>query len=241
MPKRSIKREFYDNLVNAFRESPGVAAHAARQAGCDARTARRAWDKGWTPGIPWARSIKLVLEDEQEAARTLQRRIEEDKHLRAQDDRDKARDDAVSALAQEGQMLKLARTNVIAGMASVALMLPTLRRIGEEVKRQFETGEIDARLGMRMLKEFSYMLRNFTMAMQSIIEGERQSKGEPTAIIGLQLDGNLSIDEALREMSEVSELYELAKRRGLVDGNGAPTSEEMTAAEPKPPNGGQVH
>jgi len=85
------------------------------------------------------------------------------------------------------------------------------------------------------------MLRNFTMAMQSIIEGERQSKGEPTAIIGLQLDGNLSIDEALREMSEVSELYELAKRRGLVDGNGAPTSEEMTAAEPKPPNGGQVH
>jgi len=42
----------YDALVEAYRDAPGNARHAAKVAGCDRATARRAWEKGFGAAMP---------------------------------------------------------------------------------------------------------------------------------------------------------------------------------------------
>jgi len=217
MARRPIQREFYDNLLKAFRDAPGNGAHAARKAGCDQRTAKRAWEKGWSPGIPWARPIKHLIEEEREEARAAQRRLEERKDAEAAEERGKAREDAVQSLVQEGQMIRLGRSNALGALASIAQMLPAMRVVGEKMRDKILAGEeIDLKMGMRLHRDFGMTVRNLATAAQILVESERQHKGEPSAVIGVQMDGEITVDEALREMAEVSELYELAKRRGLI-------------------------
>jgi hypothetical protein len=76
MPQRELPRALYSSLLDAFRELPGNIDNASRKAGCDWRTAKHAWEKGWAENrghgarfAPWAVPIKGVIESEQAEAR----------------------------------------------------------------------------------------------------------------------------------------------------------------------------
>lgn len=65
--RRTIDRATYVRILDGFREFPGNAAGAARLAGVDRRTAKRAWLYGWAASD--FAPIKGVIEVEQAEAR----------------------------------------------------------------------------------------------------------------------------------------------------------------------------
>ena len=87
MARRPINADFYDALVDAFRETPGNAHSAAKVArrdprsggSCNRRTALRAWKRGWPNRglIP----ISETLKDEKRSARKAVEELDEDQLL----------------------------------------------------------------------------------------------------------------------------------------------------------------
>ncbi len=226
--KTVVTREFYDNLVNAFRNEPGNASHAARKAGCDRRMAQRGFDRGWSPAIAWARPIRQVLEEDKEAARSAQRKLEEEHHRMASNEREKARADSVAALAQEGQMIKAGRVTTLNALVTVAGLLPAIKSLADALTADVAAGvTISPGMKMRVIKDFSSVVRQLVSASNELVVAERASKGEPSKIIGIDINSaTMTVDEAVREIKEVTELYALAKERGLVDDPAAPGGDE---------------
>jgi len=224
MSYRPITPDIYENLLKAFREDPGNASHAAKRAGCDRRMAARGWAQGWTPHKPWARSIKLVLEEEQQAVRAEQRRLEEEQRNAGKLERERARQDSISALAQEGQMIKAGRITVLNGLATIASMLPAIKAIADKLSADVQAGHVPApAVSMRLLRDFSTVVGRLVTASQQLVEAERASKGEPSKVIGLvDATGAMSVDDAVREIQEATALMNLAKARGLITDDGAP-------------------
>jgi hypothetical protein len=222
MAYRPITRETYEKLLQAYREFPGNGRNAGRVAGCTAGMARKGWEFGWSPRVPWARPIHTVLKEEQQAARAEQRRQELAARDAAQEERDMARKDAVRALAQEGQMLAAGRANVLAILASATQVLPGVRKLMADLLVDIQSGVISTPAQrMSMFRNFSLGIKYLVEATDRLVEGERRSKGEPTSVIGLEVDGTMTLEEAQREVEEVSALFKLAQERGLIGKPGA--------------------
>ena len=222
MAYRQISKETYEHLLDAFRDRPGNCSNASRIAGCSPEMAKRGWEEGWSPRIPWARCLKQVLKEEQEQARALQRDIEITATKLAREERDKARQDSVKTLAQEGQMVSAGRANVLGMLASATQLLPGVKHLFSELAKDMLNGTIvEPMQRARILTEYSKALKNLVDATTRLIEAERNSKGEPSKIIGLEMTaGNMSITEATEILDEVTALYALAKERGLIETNG---------------------
>jgi hypothetical protein len=216
--RRPITNDLYDALLRAFRDKPANFTNAGRLAGCCVRMAKRGWYDGWVPRLPWAIPIEVALRQEQEAARAEQRRREEADRQAAQDERDKARQDAVKALATEGQLLHAGRTNVLAALASASQLVPAFRKLLAEANAAMADPAFKAEPGktLKMFKEFSHSVRMLVESSDRLIEAERRHKGEPTAVIGLDV-GGMSLKEAAQTVEETTALFELARRRGLLE------------------------
>lgn len=232
MARRPVTREFYENLLAAYRDTPRNHGVAARRAGCDYRMAKRGWEQGWSPRLPWARPIRVMIDEEQIAARDLQRRLEDEERKASQEERDRARQDSVAALAQEGQMIKGGRAVVLNSLAVVATILPSLKKMADNLNAQINGGALPTPvMTMRIMRDFSTVVGRLVMAAQQLVAVERDSKGEPSKVIGLEVTAGLTVEEAVREIKEASALYELARERGLVDDPALP-------AEPATAEGG---
>lgn len=207
----------YNLLLEAYRECPGNASYAMRKAVCGRPMAGRAWYPGWTDKFSWARPIRDVLAEEREAARAEQSRQDRVAREVADIERDKTRQDAVKTLVQEGQMLAAGRANVLAELASATQALPAMKKIIEQVRDGILSGAaMTPTQGVRLFREFNLAIRYMVEAADRLIEAERRSKGEPSTIIGISAGDTMSVEDAQREMEEVTALYALAKERGLV-------------------------
>jgi len=168
MSRRKITRDFYDNLVAAFREHPDSYAAAARSAGCDQRTAKRGWQKGWLTIADWARPIcEVVAEHEAKvmvAARAKRARImqaeeearlereraeaegyaveaEAQKTAQAQNQavqRVQARADVSDTRAQEGVVVALARGNAARYLGASQQMMAGLTALTKRIRAEME-------------------------------------------------------------------------------------------------------
>lgn len=219
MASRLIDQATYDALMGAYREDPGNAERAARLAKCGRKLARRAWSVGWLDKFHWAKPIQLALKEEHTRIRAEQRRQEEDARRKGQEERDKARQDALASMAQEGRILALARADVQGALGSASLMLPALRAMAEKAAATIlaDPGQFSPKAATVLLREFATAVRSLATAGEQIIRAERLHKGEPTDILGLSSSpAEMSLEEAFREIKAASSLYELAKRQGLV-------------------------
>lgn len=219
--RRLITPALYAALLEAYRLDPGNYASAARAAGVGRDFARRAWEAGWTDRYAWAKPIQWILETDGERARAEEtKRLNDLTKSREETfslERSLAKDDAVQALAQEGQLLKVGRVNVLAGLINAADMIPATKRIVSQLLKRIEDSKtIDFDDGLRVLRDFSTIVKNLVQTAQLLVEAERQSKGEPSKVIGLEVDGTITVEDAMREIEEVTSLYQLAKERGLL-------------------------
>lgn len=232
MAKRPYTRTLYDKLLAGFREAPGNASHAARVAGCDPRTARRAWTLGWAAQngevLPWARPIRDVVAKEADtaAARRGQeeaiRRERESRRLEAEDaEAEKAREERIETLKLEGNLLKAARQDVLSVLVVAAELVPAMRGLGAIIKGAVFDDEgkprvppqISPRDAMMLLSRHASLVGRGVYAAEAIIQLGRLDRGQPNAIVGVQ-DADMTDEQIAEEMEAAQGVLARLRKRG---------------------------
>lgn len=207
--RRPITRELYDSLVIAFRECPGNASFAARQAGCERRMANRGWLKGW-PHTDWAKPIKDVLESEKLAAAAALRQAA----LRAEEareaERESARQESIEARKQELQMMKAARADTVASLVLISELIAPMRQLVRAVTKACQPGpdgsapDIPATVAMGLLTRFSQMVQKSVGATEAMVQLTRLERGESTANVAVSVQPEtLTYEDAIEELEAI--------------------------------------
>lgn len=214
--RRAVTREFYDSLVIAYREAPGNASFASRRALCDRRMAKRGWELGW-PAYPWARPIKVVLEEEKQAAQAALRRAQISAQEAAEAERELARQESIEGLKQERQMLKAARGDVLSVLVIAAELVPAMRACAQAVAAAMKpdpaTGkpaQIAPAVAMGLLTRHATLVQKAVGSAEAIIQLSRLDRGAATVIHGAAAE-DLSIEDALAELEAVEEVLRGAR------------------------------
>lgn len=232
MPGRVITTSLYDALLDAFRENPGVYGLAAKRVGVGHRFAKRGWERGWLCArTPWAKAIKLKLEEEKQLALREKAKVEEEQRKAAEADRNKARNRALKVLESEGDLLNLARANLGQAFSATGSMTKGLRRLAEHVNTLLLSGDlkaVTAKQGMTILRDFTFAIRSLASAEEIIIRAEREY-GDPNelAIGGTEIANDMSEAEALIEIDAATAMATLMRGIGLLP---APTAEDANAS-----------
>jgi hypothetical protein len=232
MARRDVTPELYNVLLAAFRERPGNFAYAAAASvgalgpdrGCERRMAKTGWEQGWAKRHPWARCIRVVLEEEQTAARAKQLAEETAARRLADVERVRAREQAIGVTQQEATAVKLARGNVIAVLGSVGLLAKGLRASAEKLATQLEKGEVSAKdLGF-LFKNIAAAVSSSGIALERVIKLEREVVGDPKKLAeelagvaeALEESGDFDPKKAADEIRRANDALERAHRIGLI-------------------------
>lgn len=224
MGRRVITREFYDGLVEAYAAHPGNAAAASRAAGCDARTAKRAWAIGW-PAYDFARPIKEVVRERQEAARALtvqreqaaaQAAIEGTRDsvmaLRTQAELDKAK-----SMADDAQLAKGAKQNALAAAATAMNLLRRGFKISEGLTEE-ELHKLPPLQRINALRTISGFARDAVECADAAVRLERLILGDPTEVVQHQhVHVSVTPNEMASVVSRAQAAVERARAAGIID------------------------
>lgn len=232
MARRVITGEFYNLLLEGFRASPANAAHAARVAGCDRRTALRAWHHGW-PAFEWARPIKVVLADEGQRARReldeaiLRRRAWEEAERR------KLLEQLAATRAQVSNLIEATRGTCLAVLAGAARMAPAIQQLAERLNQELGVLAADPfvettqhgdgsvtrkRVGpdkmMALLERYARMVQRASFAAAAAMRLELMHVGIPS--VAKAAAEEMTLEEAVREIEATYRDLRRAQERGLV-------------------------
>jgi hypothetical protein len=196
MPTARITRGQYEALVEAFRERPGVVAHAARRAKVTHRTAKRAWEIGWERP-DWARPISEEIKTDQVAARAklkAEQAKAEEQVARAKEGaelREKnklARLDAAEERSREAQAVRASLSTSLTMLAnlgslskaSVAMSQQAAKDILVAVQQQ----QIPWRVALEVLSKIVLMSERVSNQLKQTMESLRLHTGDPQQILG---------------------------------------------------------
>ncbi len=209
--RRKYTQELYDSLVEAFRQSPGKCWSVGRSVGVRHETAKRAWEKGWNKK-EWP-PIKVYLQEEQEKIRAAREDMQRQARIAADQTREKAREDAIKAQAQEAAGAQLARTNSIALASVVGQLAVASMKLAKKVATTIEdpTYQITPREAMRLYKDMAYVIQHGNDALLTALEIERLRVGEPTSILQIQA-GEGTPEETAAQLGSLSRTLERAAR-----------------------------
>lgn len=258
-PKRkggqAVTEQEWEQIVVLAMRGNSVPA-ISRMIGFHERTIRRFMVHGF-PRAPWGQTpIRTLIEHEQAKARALRERIGEDRNdptpfeaeekaiVEAQlgaatlPEREAAKRDALASRTQEGQLVKLARGNVLAlAGAAVSLVGPANRlavEIGARIGDRVKLGNLKAEDGIALLKSISSYLKEIVETGHKAMEMERLLLGDPSAGGKLASDAaNMSLDDAMTELGNAARVHAAITARGWTvhKGGGA------TVAPPPPQKG----
>lgn len=239
MANRQITQAVYNKLVEAYREQPEVHKHAAQASGLNWRTARRGWERGWTPRIPWAPAIKEVIGAEQKDARA--RLIaEKQQQVKAEVEastttpvalQSAAREDATNTLVQEAKLVRAARENTLALMATTQQVMAGVIKMVPRAREVISTADLEPLQIVRFFQRLSSLMRDANECALRTLQLERLKAGEPMAIIGVT---DVSMEEAERETRRTLALIEEAKKLGVI-----PSGEGTNDGKPSGSNGSE--
>ena len=224
MSRRIITQDLYDSLITAYRERPNNHSNAARVAGCDRRMARRAWGEGWT-SAPWAVPIRQAIELEQVEARSVRASSRTSEFLAAEAIRDRARQDAIEARGEEGQLVKLARHATLDLMAQTVQTIEAARAVTNRLHDSILEGSVDHMSPAQCLALMDKLAKTAASAVstgQAVMRMERLHMGEPEAIVSVDMGGVSTQDLG-------AELREIESTLRLIDGGGS-ADDTATAA-----------
>jgi hypothetical protein len=203
--------------------------------------AKRAFEIGWKSNRQsWARPIKTVIEEERKMARMkaiqLAQQAEEDRIKKMVEDHRKASEEAATVLANEALMLNASRKGIMAGLGILGIMQPAMKKLAEMTLEAINRGEIPAKKGMEILGRWTTCVAQLTHGAKENVETERLRKGEPTEVIGMQLDvANLSVEEIEASLKRGLDELNFIKEHGVLP-EGAPDGSGGEEAD----DGGEV-
>lgn len=217
MAKRIMTKEIFDLIVQAYREQPENASHAARLAGVDRRTATKAFEVG-CPGKTWGRPIKDILAEEKEQARLEKVRLAEAERKAAAGDRNKIKQDAIKANAEEALAGNISRANAIGFSRIVSKIVLITQNVVKELEKMFadpnQLAKMSAKEMMRIISQVAYIVQKGEETVKMAMEIERLRVGNPLSVLAGNVE-NLSTEEAVKELENLSKTLERAKARGL--------------------------
>lgn len=223
MGTRAFTTELYSALEAHFRKHPGDHLGAAKAAGCDRRTAQRAWEGPRWHHYPWAIPVKeKVLAEEQERQRL---KAEEDQRRTAAliEKQEKARAEAEELAKIDEQTMKLARVATHRGLAQLVgigdgiAMLA--RRLNEQLSRGTDANgqplNIDASEALKVMSSYARSTKALVDATNTLVSIERVKEGLPTAIVGIDV-AHVTLEEAEAELERATESIQKARELGLI-------------------------
>ena len=223
--RKPLTRELYDSLVAIFRESPGNVRLAARRAPCSRQLAKRLWDGAPYRDYPWAKAISTVLEEERMAAAARARDLAARAATEAEAVREKARQEAIESLAQEKQMLKAARGDVLGALVLAAELIPAMRQVAKAVAKACEPGPdgsppaIPPGLAMGLLTRHATLVQKAVGATEAIVQLSRLDRGAATIHVGVVAE-DLTLDQAADELEALEETLRAARSKAPRLGSG---------------------
>ena len=242
MGRKEITQDIYEDLVEAFRDAPGLYGKVSEEVGVAFRTAQRAWLRGWS-NKPWGRPIQEViagaqlvtraemLEAQKQAAKTIKRAVAAEvaastpEAVKATVSEAKsivksAHHDAEQSRLEEARMVRATRQTGMAALAAIGKLLPGMVKIGEAASKQLvdlaDGGKVSPKAVLNMMRSFASSYAAITAANQTVMEMERLYMGQPGAILGVQVDdiNSMSLEDCLREHDAFERALERAKRGG---------------------------
>lgn len=200
MPARPIVTpELYDGLLIAYREAPGNAAFAAREAGCSRDVAKKAWEKGW-PRIEYAKPIREVLRSEINAAKAERLKLRQAEDKRQEDARAKAHEDSIYTLREEAVASQAARRNALGISSNLSKLIAGLAPLTDRLIASLKDDKMSEKTAMRLISDITFAVRQGNEAIRIALDIERRRLGEPTQILGLAHSEELTTDEAVAEL-----------------------------------------
>lgn len=241
MARNAITTDFFERLVEAFREAPGNIQRASKYVKCDRRTARRAWNEGWPDrSFP---PISQVLEEERVAttARLQADREDEQKQMKLTrtealaSSRDASRQDAVASRAVDTQVVRAARSNAMGLLSVTQRMLKGAVKFGSRLEQEIGDAKLKPVEMVKLLKEISNIARSSNETAKIAIAMERQLLGEPDRVIRHEFIP-MTVEECTREIQMASRALARLQEQGIIDATPVAASElpadaEATAAE----------
>lgn len=194
MKRTDVTEETYRVFVEAFRAFPGNVSNAARLAGTTRDMARRAWNVGWpTRGY---RPVRELLDMQQAEARAARARAEDAARaarvLAEQETQNKAREDAVRALTQEGQNTSILRGNALALNAITANLLKAMTRSADRLQTRLDEMVMSTDTSPAAIKSLNvlvrliaHMSRVSSRVTLEALAAERVRLGEPLKHAGM--------------------------------------------------------
>lgn len=212
--KKIVNQEVYDRLVDAFRQTEGQVAPAARMAKVARKTADRAYKVGYpSRELP---PIKKTLELEKLRLRKDRNHQEQvameaaaaNEAVDAQATRAAARRDAISARIEEGKMIKAARQTTIQLMESAKSIAASMNDIAPRLANAIRLLDFDVMnlkdltIVSRLMRELSMTTRAGAATAMQILQAERLLLGQPMEIVGTIDMNNMTEKEAIAELDE---------------------------------------
>ena len=245
MPRAIFTPENYEAIKAAYRTAPGNHSHASRASGFDIGACRRAWSKGWTK-YSWAPPISKALEEENDRIAAEQIRMQreaaaqaEERRLRMKKD---AEDFAIKAAAADGIAI---RNMVATGSNGLAVLGPSItaaveysKQLADKVKQALHDAKTPGE-ALDILDKLARVGRTFAMITARGVEAQRLKDDKPTAILGIQSTVELTLEEAVEELSMLNTTIERARARGLLPQDTKTITVEVV--EPAAVNGANGH
>lgn len=218
--RRPLTQELYDSLVIAFREAPGNVSFAARRALCSRQLAKRLWDGRPYRDYPWAKPISFVLEEEKIAAMARARELARQDAQAKEAERAKATQEAIEAQAQETQILRVARGDVLSALALAASLVPAMKTATAVINKALEVGQdgklptLSVKDAMTLMTRHTQLIQRAVGAAEAVIQLSRLDRGASTANVAIAKAEDLSLDQALEELEALEEV--LSQARGAL-------------------------
>lgn len=222
-----ITQETYDKLAESYRKYPGAIDRAAKYAGVNYKTAKRAWDQGWTraPSNQF-KTIKDLLRDEEQAAqeaRSAQEAAATVERERLAREAERARQLEEEAKQVDEASLRALRKDTLAGLVACASLTEGVSMLAKRVNEQLKAGvdkngnplDIDATKTLRILRDYALTVGRLGAIVETVHGMERVKQGLPTAIMGIDV-AHVTLEDAEREVEFAQKALTRAKELGIV-------------------------
>jgi hypothetical protein len=220
---KALTREKYEEVVRCFRNTPGRFIPTARAANIDKRTAKRLWFGPPPNYAPWATPIRDRLQAEEEEAR--QAKAAEAARVKAAIDTSTERQakQAKEAREVDDNIMRAARGAALAAITAHVRLSKAMDLLATRAADQLSRGvdakgnpiELDVKESLGILRRYDLNARDVVSVAKTVIILGRLREDKPTAILGVDMQGDLTLDEIQREVELAQEAVERAKELGL--------------------------
>jgi hypothetical protein len=215
---RTVTREQYEALVEAFWRHGERWQVISDETGLDYYMVRRAWSHGFRAAGEWARPISAVIADRQVAVRaSLGETSGATVPLRTpQGEAEKAKAEIIKAREAETLAVRGARENAVLALSTSNRILRQMQAVANEIAERFRgsTKDIDPAVFVMQFGRLVSVMRQSIDAAEAAMRMERMLVGEPEKIIGLQVSldtADMSPEEVMRELEAAARAHERAK------------------------------